>query len=90
MTFSFGPVPAWNAPPDEKIAYGVTLAAIILCFSFLERVLPGRPISIRHAPGRRPASVREIVLFIGMTMALSGATVGWHYLWNFLKELRYR
>jgi hypothetical protein len=88
MTFSFGPVPPWNAPPNEKIAYGVTLAAIILFFSRAR--LPGRPISIRHAPGRRPASVREIVLFIGMTIALSGATVGWHYLWNFLKELRYR
>ena len=88
MTFSFGPVPAWNAPPNEKIAYGVTLVAIIFFFELLERVLPGRPTSVRNASGRRPQSVREIALFIGLSVALWSATVGWPYLWNVLTELR--
>jgi hypothetical protein len=87
MIISFGPVPPWNAPANEKFAYGVTLAAIILCFSLLERVLPSRPTFVQDAPGRRTASVRELVLFVGMTAALLGATAGWHYLWNFLKRL---
>ena len=88
MTFSFGPVPAWNAPPNEKIAYGVTLVAIIIFFSLLERVLPGRSTFVRNASGRRPASVREIALFIGLSIALWGATFAWSYLWNALTQLR--
>jgi hypothetical protein len=87
MTISFGPVPPWNAPANEKIAYGVTLAAIFLCFSLLERVLPSRPASVKYAAGRRTASVSEVVLFVGMTVALMSATVGWPYLWSLLKRV---
>jgi hypothetical protein len=88
MTFSFGPVPAWNAPPNEKIAYGVTLVAIIFFFSLLKRVLLGRSTPIRNASGRRPASVREIALFVALSVALWSATFGWSYLWKLLTELR--
>jgi hypothetical protein len=78
MALYFGPVPAWNAPLGEKLAYFVVMLGIIVGFDL---IAPTR---------RRPASFREVAAFVALAVVLWFVTMEFPSWWHTLETLRHR
>ena len=77
MALNFGPVPAWDAPLSEKIALLLVIGVILFCFD-------------RAFSNRRPATTRDIAVFIALAITLWAATIAFPELWKVLASLRNR
>jgi hypothetical protein len=74
MALYFGPVPHGDAQLSEKFGYFAAMVAIVVCFD-------------RISPSRRPATTRDLVMFIALGIVAVGVTISFSFWWHVIGSL---